>query len=103
MYRGIWDDRNQHVNGKILLEQKEKEIMKLHNKVQALYDNPPLLDKRYPAIQEVSLHDRLRRNNRQLTEWLTKIDHQICITNVIQLWHKGQLTLRQAYERGGQL
>jgi hypothetical protein len=41
MYRGIWDDRNQHVNGKTLLEQKEKEIMKLHNKVQALYDNPP--------------------------------------------------------------
>lgn len=42
-----------------------------------MYNDPPLLDKRYPAIQAVTLHDRLQWNNKQLTEWVTKINHQI--------------------------
>lgn len=77
MHHGIWDDRNAYVNGKTLLEQKEKETINIHRRVHAIYNDPPLLDKRYPAIQAVTLHDRLQWNNKQLTEWVTKINHQI--------------------------
>lgn len=97
--REIWEARNKTVHGVTLKQQRQYEHEQISKEVLNLYNNPPELHPRYPAITDIPLDIRLKRNTRQLSEWVHRITHQIEMTKRFQQEQQGQLTLQEAYRR----
>jgi len=77
----IWKWRNDFTHGKTLKENIEKTHLATLIKVQEVYNNPPSLLKRFPAVKETLLSTRLQQDTHHLQAWLQIIDQQIMITN----------------------
>lgn len=97
LYRGIWEDRNNYINGRTAQEHRLKETEKLHRKVKDLYFGPPTLDARYTAITAVPIHIWLKCNNKYVLEWVDRVTYQIHMTDALCACRQGQLTLQEAY------
>ena len=76
----IWKWQNDLTHGKTLKENIEKTRLATLIKVQEVYNNPPSLLKRFPAVKETLLSTRLQQDTHQLQVWLLIIDQQIMIT-----------------------
>jgi hypothetical protein len=100
LLRKLWEDRNVYVHGKTIQEANEKLRARVHATVVQLYTKPPKLAPRYQKISTVSLEQRLQKPTKELQDWLARIAHQRCITELLNASiAPGQLTLQQACAR----
>ncbi len=98
LHKAIWSDRNTFVHGKDETERIQKARLAIEERIRCLYSNPPKLASRYHPITQISLHDRLRRSNTYLKQWLSRIEHQIQVSHFLSSTRPpGQLTIRQAF------
>lgn len=103
LQRKIWEARNNTVHGKSVQDQIRKDHDRICQEVRHLYQNPPTLHQRYPAIIAIPLDIRLNCNTRNLREWLHWVKHQIAMTKKLQNEDSSQLTLKEAYKRASLL
>ena len=88
------------IHGKTIQEANEKLCARVHAKVAQLYSKPPTLAPRYQKISAVPLEQRLQKPTKELQDWLARIAHQGCMTDLLNASiAPGQLTLQQAYTR----
>jgi hypothetical protein len=69
--------------------------------VRKLYKDNPKLNTKFVPIKAVPLESRLSQNTKQLRQWLHHVKHQIKVSQAMQGLNDCQLTLMQAFQRGG--
>jgi len=79
---GCWTWRNETVHGKTVQEAAKAARSALEARVARVYADPPSLLRRFPAVREVALKDRLQKSSAWLTAWLRHLEQRIQITSL---------------------
>ncbi len=94
----MWKGRNVYVHGQDIKEAQQRARESIVNKVRNIYKSPPKLGPCYMPVTSVPLKTRIWKTSIQLHDWLVCIEHQQCVTIILQSTQPpGQLTLKQAF------
>jgi len=85
LHKGIWDARNKHIHGSTAKESKIAQRIKIQEEVIRLYPHPPRLASRYQPIRKISLHNCLQKSTTHLRHWLSRINHQTGVFDLIRI------------------
>jgi hypothetical protein len=100
LHKNTWEDRNIFVHGKTTIESQTKVREAIVQKVRELYCKPSKLAARNHAISHIPIKVRLRQSTANLKDWLSRIEHQIRVTLVLQNPRlSGQLTIQEAFKK----
>jgi hypothetical protein len=99
LHKTIWNDRNTYIHGKTIQENQQKLRQRVIDKVKAIYKENPTLAKRYPAITNAPLENRIRRSTQALQDWINRVEHQTIMTNYIVANQINQMTILEAFRR----
>jgi len=98
LHQKIWQHRNQDIHGNTIAEARALARQNICQWVHDLYKHPPRLAKRYPPITNIPIEQRLRKTTQQLTDWLTRVDHQQKVTKWMETTRPpGQLSIQEAF------
>ena len=79
---GCWTWRNEKVHGKTVQEAAKAARAALEARVKRVYADPPSLLRKFPAVREMALKDRLRQSSTWLLAWLRHLEQRIAITSL---------------------
>jgi len=72
------------VNGYSQTDQRQKLCLCVSEQVRSIHRNPPHLHHRSPAIYKVPLDMWLKSPTNQLIHWVSRIQHQVCISKTLR-------------------
>jgi len=94
----IWCDRNKIIHGTSQKEKLHLERLRIVQQVQALYNDPPVLHRRFRPITQVPLSRRIQASTITLRRWVLRVKHQVEVSARLHSQSTdGQLSLRQAF------
>jgi hypothetical protein len=84
LYKGIWEERNKHIHGNTRGKSQKLQQQKVQDQVTRIYQNPPGLASRFPSIKKAPLKDHLNKSTTHLKHWISRINHQVNVSNHLQ-------------------
>ncbi len=99
-YKSLWDNRNKFIHGDTWIEAKQKQCERVLQHTEELYKNPPRIHSCFTPSRRVLYQDRIKHSTIHLTRWLSRVEHQRKISQLLFIYQGStQLTIMAAFCR----
>jgi hypothetical protein len=76
LYQAIWAHRNSFLHGNSQRDAQQKLRQRILSTVEDIYNNPPILHRRFSRIKHIPLNERMKPSTTHLQRWLKHIEYQ---------------------------